>query len=175
PGVSLGAAQGSPSNQDITGGSGINLRGLGPDATLTLLNGHRISYGGFAQAVDISAIPVEAVDRIEIVPDGASAIYGSDAVGGVANVILKRDYEGVTVGARYGGATEGGLATHEYTLTGGTRWSSGGLIATYKDTSTDPLYARQRDYTAYMFDPSSLYPGSDLRSGWVGLHQSIGD
>ena len=169
------SGSGGVANQNATGGSALNLRGLGPDATLTLLNGRRLAYDGVAQAVDISAIPVEAVDRIEIVPDGASAIYGSDAVGGVANVILKRDYEGVTVGARYGGATEGGLATHEYTLTGGTRWSSGGLIATYKDTSTDPLYARQRDYTAYMFDPSSLYPGSDLRSGLVGLHQSIGD
>ncbi len=141
PGVSLGAAQGSPSNQDITGGSGTNLRGLGPDATLTLLNGHRMSYGGFAQAVDISAIPVEAVERLEIVPDGASAIYGSDAVGGVANVILKRDFDGVTIGTRYGGATDGGLITREYNATAGTTWATGGLIATGQKTSNDPIYS----------------------------------
>src|SRR5690348_14607978 len=133
PGVTVGAIQGDPSNQNVTGGSGLNLRGLGPDATLTLLNGRRLSYGGFSQAVDISAIPVEAVERVEIVPDGASAIYGSDAVGGVANVILKRDFDGVTVGARYGGATDGGLITHEYNATAGTAWASGGLIATFKD------------------------------------------
>jgi len=169
------SGSGGLANQNATGGSALDLRGLGPDATLTLLNGRRLAYDGFSQAVDISAIPVEAVDRLEIVPDGASAIYGSDAVGGVANVILKRDYEGVTVGARYGGATEGGLATREYALTGGARWSNGGLIATYKDTSTDPIYARQRDYSDYMFDPSTLYPGSDLRSGLVSLHQAIGD
>src|SRR5690606_39717167 len=66
----------------VTGGSSLNLRGLGPDATLTLLNGRRMAYSGFVQAVDIGAIPVEAVDRVEIVADGASAIYGSDAVGG---------------------------------------------------------------------------------------------
>src|SRR3546814_19383184 len=76
-----------------------------------------MAYSGFVQAVDISAIPIEAVERIEIVADGASAIYGSDAVGGLANVILKRDFDGVTVGARYGPAPAGGLATPEYALT----------------------------------------------------------
>lgn len=177
PGVAVGATAGAGgiANQNVTGGSSLNLRGLGPDATLTLLNGRRLAYGGIAQAVDISAIPVEAVDRIEIVPDGASAIYGSDAVGGVGNVILKHDYQGVTVGARYGGATDGGLATREYNITAGGRWSTGGLIATYKDVSMDPIYARQRAYTRSMFDPTTLYPGSELRSGLVSLHQSLTD
>lgn len=177
PGV-VGAANTGPggiANQNITGGSSLNLRGLGPDATLTLLNGRRMSYGGFVQSVDISAIPLEAVDHVEIVPDGASAIYGSDAVGGVGNVILKRDYDGVKVGARYGGATDGGFATREFTATAGTRWHSGGLIASYQHTSTDPIYARQRDYTDYMFDPSTLYPESSLDSGLVSIHQSIGN
>src|SRR5690348_8933141 len=175
PGVTRGAIQGDPNNQNISGGSGLNLRGLGPDATLTLLNGHRLSYGGFAQAVDISTIPVEAVQRLEIVPDGASAIYGSDAVGGVANVILKRDFNGVTLGARYGGATEGGLTTHEYTATAGTTWATGGLIAAGEKTSNDPIYADQRDYTQSMYQPSTLWQGNDLRSGLFSLHQLLGD
>ncbi len=65
PGVAVGATAGAGglANQNVTGGSALNLRGLGPDATLTLLNGRRLSYGGFVQAVDISAIPIEAVDR----------------------------------------------------------------------------------------------------------------
>jgi outer membrane receptor protein involved in Fe transport len=173
PGVApVGGAVG---NQDFTGGSALNLRGVGSDASLTLLNGRRLAYDGFSQAVDISAIPVEAVERLEIVPDGASAIYGSDAVGGVANVILKRDFDGVTLGTRYGGATEGGLATHEYTATAGTTWTGGGLIATYKDASVDPLYTRQRNYTKYMNNPTTIYSGSDLRSGLVSVHQSVGD
>ncbi|EIM01723.1 TonB-dependent receptor-like protein [Rhodanobacter denitrificans] len=171
PGV-MGVASGLG---DTTGGSALNLRGLGADASLTLLNGRRLAYDGYTQAVDISAIPVEAVERLEIVPDGASAIYGSDAVGGVANVILKRDFDGVTLGARYGGATEGGLATREYTATGGTTWASGGLIATFKDANADPIYARQRSYTRYLIDPYAIYPGSDLRSGLVSVHQSMGD
>jgi iron complex outermembrane receptor protein len=176
PGVLAGNLAGAGNaNQNLTGGSSLNLRGLGADATLTLLNGRRLTYGGFTQAVDISAIPVEAVDRIEIVPDGASAIYGSDAVGGVGNVILKRDFEGVTVGTSYGGATDGGLITREYDITAGTIWSSGGLIATYKDASADPIYSSQRSYTTQLVDPSTLYPGSDLQSGLLSVHQSLGD
>lgn len=177
PGVAAGASSGAGgiANQNITGGSSLNLRGLGPDASLTLLNGRRLSYGGFAQTVDISAIPVEAVDRIEIVADGASAIYGSDAVGGVGNVILKRDYTGATVGALYGGATDGGLSTHEYMATAGSVWSNGGLIATYKYATAEPIQASQRDYTAHMASPTTIYPGSELRSGLFSGHQSLGD
>jgi outer membrane receptor protein involved in Fe transport len=175
PGVTTDAGAGGFYNANITGGSTANLRGIGQDATLTLLNGRRMSYGGYDQAVDISAIPVEAVDRIEIVTDGASAIYGSDAVGGVVNVMLKRDFDGVALGTRYGKATEGGLATHEYNATAGTTWSTGGLIATWKKESNDPIYADQRDYARSMYGPTTLYQGADLRSGLFSMHQSFGD
>jgi outer membrane receptor protein involved in Fe transport len=175
PGVTTDAGAGGFYNANITGGSAANLRGIGQDATLTLLNGRRMSYGGYDQAVDISAIPVEAVDRIEIVTDGASAIYGSDAVGGVINVKLKRDFDGVAVGTRYGKATEGGLATHEYHATAGTTWSTGGLIATWKKESNDPIYADQRDYAQGMYGPTTLYQKADLRSGLLSVHQSFGD
>ncbi|MCD9026728.1 TonB-dependent receptor [Luteimonas sp. BDR2-5] len=176
PGVAAGATTGAGgiANQNITGGSGLNLRGLGPDATLTLLNGQRMSYGGFVQAVDISAIPVEAVDRIEIVADGASAIYGSDAVGGVGNVILKRDFQGVSVGTRYGTATDAGMTTREQNLTAGTTWATGGVIATFKHAKIDPINAADRDYTAHLFEPTTIYPGSRLRSGLLSAHQSLG-
>jgi outer membrane receptor protein involved in Fe transport len=176
PGVFMGnVTSGGLANQNVTGGSALNLRGLGPDASLTLLNGRRLSYGGFVQAVDISAIPTEAVERIEIIADGASAIYGSDAVGGVGNVILKQDFDGVTVGARYGTATEGGLTTREYNATAGTTWSTGGLIATYKEASTDPIYASQRDYADHLPVPSMIYPGGDLHSALFSAHQALGD
>ncbi|MGN6227433.1 MAG: TonB-dependent receptor domain-containing protein [Dyella sp.] len=174
PGVSPSPGGGDVTNQDVTGGSALNLRGLGPDATLTLLNGRRMSYDGFVQAVDIGAIPIEAVDRLEIVPDGASALYGSDAVAGVANVILKRDFEGVTLGTRYGSSTEGGLTTHEYSATAGTTWNSGGLIASLKKENQDPINADQRGYTRQMEDPTTIYPGSSLKSGLFSLHQSLG-
>lgn len=175
PGGTVGNLGGSGiANQNITGGSSLNLRGLGQDATLTLLNGRRLSYGGVAQGVDISAIPVEAVERIEILADGASAIYGSDAVAGVGNVILKREFEGVAVGARYGAATDGGLATREYTATSGAVWESGGLMATYMHASVDPIRAADRDYASRLTYPTTLHPGRDVDSALLSLHQSVG-
>lgn len=175
PGVpSLGYSGAGLQNQNITGGSALNLRGLGPDATLTLLNGRRMAYGGMTQAVDINAIPVEAVDRIEIVADGASAIYGSDAVGGVGNVMLRRDFEGVAISGLAGKATDGGMSTREYTATAGAQWASGGVLGALKSASVDPVYVDQRSYTRQMKSPATLYPGSDLLSGLVSVHQSLG-
>lgn len=175
PGGTVGNLGGSGiANQNITGGSSLNLRGLGQDATLTLLNGRRLAYGGVAQGVDISAIPVEAVERIEILADGASAIYGSDAVAGVGNVILKREFEGVSVGARYGAAAEGGLATRQYTATSGAVWESGGLIATYMRASVDPIRAADRDYASRLTYPTTLHPGRDVDSALLSLHQAVG-
>jgi outer membrane receptor protein involved in Fe transport len=176
PGVLMGNVAGSGlANQNVTGGSGLNLRGLGPDASVTLLNGRRMAYGGFSQAVDISAIPVDAVERVEIVADGASAIYGSDAVGGVGNVIVKREFDGLTLGWRYGTATDGGLATREIHATGGTTWSSGGVIATAQRVNTDPIDASQRSYTNQLPASSMIYPGSVSNSMLVSAHQAVGD
>ncbi|HIK64342.1 MAG TPA: TonB-dependent receptor, partial [Henriciella marina] len=99
PGIGSGAGF---ANSNVNSASSANLRGLGPDATLTLLNGHRLPYDSAFAGVDISSIPLAAVDRIEVVPDGASALYGSDAVAGVVNVILRRDFEGITTSAEIG-------------------------------------------------------------------------
>ncbi|WP_255756261.1 TonB-dependent receptor [Massilia sp. erpn] len=89
------------------GASGISLRGLGTSSTLVLLNGRRIAPYGLADDgqkvfADLNIIPAEAVERVEILKDGASAIYGSDAIAGVVNVILRRDFQGTTVRASQG-------------------------------------------------------------------------
>jgi outer membrane receptor protein involved in Fe transport len=85
--------QGAASN--IFGGAGFNLLGLGPGATLTLLDGHRIAPGGLdGSMVDVSLIPLSAIDHVEVLTDGASAIYGSDAVAGVVNIVTRRALEG---------------------------------------------------------------------------------
>jgi iron complex outermembrane receptor protein len=94
------------------GGSGISLRGLTVGATLVLIDGHRMaSYplpdDGQRDFVDIASIPVEAVERVEVLKDGASAIYGSDAMAGVVNVILKRSHEGTALRAEVGSASRG--------------------------------------------------------------------
>lgn len=172
PGIGIGS--GSIVNQNINSGSALNLRGLGPDATLTLLNGRRLSYSGFVNAVDVSVIPVAALDRIEVIADGASAIYGSDAVAGVANIITRRDFDGVSAGYRTGTATDGGGTVRQAGLTAGTTWSAGGLIAAYDHTRSDAVFAHQRDYLLYMRRPNSILPEREQRSSYVGLYQDLG-
>jgi iron complex outermembrane receptor protein len=100
------------------GASGIALRGLTTGATLVLIDGHRmapypLADDGQREFVDVSNIPFDAVERIDIVKDGASAVYGSQAIAGVVNVILKKSYIGTNVTAEGGGSQEGGAAaTH---------------------------------------------------------------
>ncbi|MEO8936633.1 MAG: TonB-dependent receptor [Burkholderiaceae bacterium] len=116
---SISANAGQSYNETFTnsfspGASGIALRGLSQKNTLVLLNGRRVANYGFAQNladtyVDLNAIPIAAVERIEVLKDGASAVYGSDAIAGVVNVILRKDYRGGEVGGSFGKANEGGL------------------------------------------------------------------
>ena len=95
------------SNSFAPGASGISLRGLGQKATLVLINGRRTAGYGFAQNlqdtfVDLNSLPASAIERIEVLKDGASAIYGSDAIAGVVNVILRKDFRGAEVAAGAG-------------------------------------------------------------------------
>ena len=98
-------------NGFAAGASGISLRGLGAASTLVLLNGRRIAPYGLADDgqkvfADLNIIPMEAVERVEILKDGASSIYGSDAIAGVVNVILRKDYQGFAAKASYGQAAK---------------------------------------------------------------------
>jgi outer membrane receptor protein involved in Fe transport len=170
-GIAGGGEQGG--QQNLNNSVTLNLRGLGPDATLTLLDGHRLSYDSINQGVDISAIPLAAIDRIEVVADGASALYGSDAVGGVANIILRRDYNGLETAARLGAPTEGGGFQQDYSLVSGGRWTSGGLMVALDASRAKPIYAGQRDFTRTV-DPSlSLTDGNRQYSGVISGHQQI--
>lgn len=166
---------GSSGGVNLTSGSSPNLRGLGADATLTLMNGHRLSYGSTVQAVDISAIPLAAVDRIDIVPDGSSAIYGSDAVGGVINVILKRDYDGASLAATLGGATSGGDFQQQYSAVAGKVWKNGGVLAAVSHDYNSAVYSGDREYTEYMPSENTLYPKIVQTNAVLYAHQSIGN
>ena len=148
PGVLSGAANTNVGNQNTTNASSINLRGLGSDATLVLLDGHRLAADGGFQAPDVSAIPLAAIERIEIVTDGASALYGSDAVAGVANFILRKDYDGGELSERLGGATQGGGFEQTYNALGGKTWSSGHALASVEYSHQDQITTGERDFTA---------------------------
>lgn len=171
PGLGFNVPAGS--GGDSSGASSLNLRGLGSDATLTLLNGRRLAYNAQRQSVDISAIPLLAVDRIEIVADGASAIYGSDAVAGVANVILKHDHDGLMATARVGASTDGGNVSQQYGALGGRTWAGGGVFAAYEYASNSAVIARQRDYTSMVSPGATLFPRLARHNLLVSGHQAL--
>ncbi len=162
------------SGVDLGGGSSLNLRGLGSDATLTLLNGHRLAYGGSRQAIDVSVIPLGALDRIEVVADGASALYGSDAVGGVANIILRRDLDGVETRARLGASTNGGDFQQQYGLTAGAKWQSGGVLAAFEFNRATAIDADDRSYAVVKSRGLRLLPATRSSSFVISLHQDFG-
>ncbi len=114
--IAANSSSGSLTNSSASSGttlgiSAISLRGLGSQRTLVLINGRRVSpYGyGFTNdnvSVDVNSLPLAAIDRVEILKDGASAIYGSDAIAGVVNFILRREYTGIEATAEYGAARD---------------------------------------------------------------------
>ena len=171
----IGNGQGAPNeNANVNGASTFNLRGIGPNATLTLINGNRFAYTGVSSVIDVSAIPVSAVERIEIVADGASAIYGADAVAGVVNILLKRDYEGASAMARVGASTDGGNVQQQYGLLGGKAWSSGGLLAAYDYSRSSAIRAGDRDYADAANAETMLFPATWRHSLLLSGHQAIG-
>jgi len=111
PAAGVGTFSTRGNNQDSTanGAASISLRGLGADATLVLVNGRRVAISAFAENittnfVDINSIPVAAIQRVEVLKDGSSAVYGSDAVAGVVNIILRDNFDGLELAGGYGGA-----------------------------------------------------------------------
>ena len=119
-----GGFDGSDSNSFAPGAAAVSLRGMGEKNVLVLLNGRRLANYGFAQGtdstfVDLNSLPLSAIDEIQVLRDGASAIYGSDAVAGVINFVTRRDFKGLELGAKYSQNTAGDLKTGSANLTAG--------------------------------------------------------
>ena len=149
-------------NNNYNYGTGVNLRGLGVAATLVLVNGRRQPLSGLnGDFVDLDNIPLAAVKRIEILPDGASALYGSDAVAGVVNIIMKDDFQGAETQVRYGGAV-GGRDSVTVSQLLGTRWNSGKAMLVYEYADATALSASARGYAADA--DKTPYGGHDYRS-----------
>jgi outer membrane receptor protein involved in Fe transport len=141
-------------------GTGINLRRLGAGATLVLVNGHRQAASGVAGSfVDVSSIPASAVSRIEILTDGASAVYGSDAIGGVVNIVLRDDYEGAETQVRYGVAGDPRERLVSQILGGS--WDGGNALFGYQFYDRAALAKSARAYTAS--EDKSRFGGDDFR------------
>ncbi len=144
--TTLGSVNGGPRGERNYGGSGVNLRGLGSDSSLVLLNGRRLASAGQGSFVDLSLIPISAIERVEVLTDGASAIYGSDAVGGVVNLVLREDFNGAETRARFGAVTQGNLSESQASQLFGYAWNSGRAIFGYEYFEKTKLDADDRDF-----------------------------
>ncbi|MBX7121709.1 MAG: TonB-dependent receptor [Opitutaceae bacterium] len=176
----LGSSAASPGQ---TGVSGVSLRGLGAGSTLVLVDGRRVAKSPFGNRssdsqqgfVDLNGIPLGMVDRIEVITDGSSAIYGADAVGGVVNIILKKNWQGSELAGSFRGAFHGGGRERNAVLTSG--FAMGKLQAMFSAEYYDrsDLKASQRRFTKnqdhrsviadYDANGAPIY-GRDLRINW---------
>jgi outer membrane receptor protein involved in Fe transport len=161
------------SSENVSSSSTVNLRGLGSDSTLTLVDGHRLSFDGFTSSFDISSIPLAAIDRIEILTDSASAIYGSDAVAGVANFILKKNYEGALTTATFGEANGGAAKEYDVGQLLGTNWAGGNAMLSYEYYRQDALYASERSFSDAAADPLTLLPRQSRDSVFGSVRQNF--
>ncbi|ADN76448.1 TonB-dependent receptor [Ferrimonas balearica DSM 9799] len=156
------SASGALSGSSPAGQAAGSLRGLGASSTLTLINGRRVSVSSFAfgseNFVDINAIPLAAIERIEILPTGASALYGADAVAGVINYILKTDYQGLELNLSYGDSeASSDDSKKNFNLVWGKSFENSNLtlFADYYDRNA--TYLRDREQTAESFFPSKQH------------------
>ncbi|WP_160153256.1 TonB-dependent receptor domain-containing protein [Microbulbifer sp. ALW1] len=147
------------------GASGVSLRGLGASSTLVLVNGRRVSVSSFAKGqesfVDVNSIPLSAIERVEVLPSGAAATYGADAVAGVVNFVLRDDFEGSEISLTHGNST---AASDEGKYNLNWVWGRQGershtmIVADLY--SRNALYDRDREITANSIRPSQqgVYP-----------------
>lgn len=140
-------------------GTALNLRGLGANATLMLVDGRRIAPSGTVSAFgDPNQIPIAAIERIEVVTDGASAIYGTDAVGGVVNFIVRKNFDGAEVTGRY--TTTDGYEQSGISAVLGKTWSNGNLVIAYDH---DDRQAMLRGSSPFLRQDLRQFGGNDGR------------
>ncbi|MBW4050510.1 MAG: TonB-dependent receptor [Proteobacteria bacterium] len=162
-------------NQSPSGSPAPNLFGLGADSTLTLVDGQRLATDGPFGSVDISLIPLPIIDHIDVLTGGASAIYGSDAVAGVVNIVLRRDFNGAKTTLLGGGTSDGGGTEREFNQMFGKTWRAGGVIFDYEFDKQNPILASQRDATNSAGPLTTASPGMSRNSFFVSGHQNFGN
>jgi len=156
PSIAGAATNPQVNNGGGSGASTVSLRGLGSARTLLLVNGRRFVYA------DVNSIPVNLVERIEILKDGASAVYGSDAVAGVVNFILRRDYQGMEANASYGISDHDDGERQSFDFVIGHSSDRGSLMVGGNYNKVDPVLARDRDFSK---EALTLYSGEVLPGG----------
>lgn len=167
-------AASNQSNNTFSGSSyGLvtnSLRGLGQDRTLTLVNGKRFVSGvtpNVGAAVDLSMIPTPLIERVEVVTGGASAVYGSDAIAGVINIILKDDFEGISLNARTGVTAESDRETTDIDVTLGANFDKGNAYISMGYSDEEGLFARDRGLID-LFPYDTDGDGQEDTNGFLG-------
>ena len=168
PSVNMASAVGSFSG----GGTYANLRGLGNGRTLVLLDGQRLANNAFSgNAVDLSGIPFSAIDSVQVLREGASALYGSDAVAGVINFITKKNYQGGELQVNFDKPQEagGGSGVADFTYGHGDLASDGyNFMITASYSKQQELQATQRGFSAYGFNPAGGVYATNYPGSWPG-------
>ena len=157
----LGQTNANIASGSTLGGSIIQIRGF---PTLVLFEGRRIADSaaiaqGAAQFSDVNLFPSSLISRIEVLKDGASALYGSEAIGGVVNIFLKSNYQGAELGFRYGTTVEGAVAERKAYLIAGVGNDTTQVTVGAQYYEIDPLFMRQRDYSASAINGTTTYGG----------------
>ncbi|HEL3197662.1 TPA: TonB-dependent receptor plug domain-containing protein, partial [Stenotrophomonas maltophilia] len=148
------------------GGYYVNIRNLGATRTLVLVNGKRL--GATTSGLqDLSQIPMSAVERIDVLKDGASSLYGSDAIAGVVNIITRKNYEGLEVSMQHGQFSQGDGKDSTFSLVTGARGERGGYTLALEYQKSDPVFARDREFSRYG-GAGPNYPGAD----WSNISQN---
>ncbi|MCV6603692.1 MAG: TonB-dependent receptor, partial [Porticoccaceae bacterium] len=157
-------------NPNLQGNATANLRGFGSDATLVLVNGRRLAGAPVFQggAVNLSTIPVSAIERVEVLNDGASSIYGSDAVAGVINFILKKSYTGAESAVRYDNGKNGGNR-YSFNQLFGTSWDGGRLMAALSYDETSAVSSAKAGWTTRDLRSRGGQDSSNRSSGQPGV------
>ncbi len=153
----------------------LNMRGMGPGYTLILINGKRMAdypqpYNSRSNAVSLSSIPGAAVERIEVLTGGASAIYGSDAVAGVVNIITKSNYDGNAVKIRAGTSTRGGGDTGLFQFTGGKSGDNWSVTYAAEYLNREEIQASQRDFMDSYYDNPDFKGRPDFATATSGVY-----
>ena len=152
------------SGEDV-GGYYIDLRNLGNNRTLVLLNGKRLG-ATTSGAQDLSQVPISAIERVEVLKDGASAIYGSDAISGVVNIITRKNYDGAEASAYVGQYDQDDGARQTYSMTFGSHNERGSLTVSAEYSKDDPVWAKNRSWSRYPQGPRHPTTGWTPVSQW---------
>lgn len=153
-------------NPSANGAAFLNLRGLGTNRGLVLIDGRRIVGANSDNTVDVNIIPTALIARTEILTGGASATYGADAVAGVANFILKNDFEGVEADGQYLVSEHGDAAQTQASLTVGGNFAEGrgNAVLNFSYANREPLGKGQREFTAQAANTTSYFPSGTYRT-----------